>query len=276
MAVCALCKKESKLIRSHLIPKAAYKAARVPTGGGGGLVKVLTNEGSAFYSDEQVVADLLCSSCEDLFSKKGEKVVGELWGRELSFPLLEALSAFGPIAVGQRFDVFSPDALSKRERDALFYFAVSVFWRANVWPWERKKDRYVGALGPRYELSFREFLLTGKDLDNCYLLLTVNSSDALRGLIAFPVQNKINRATVHIFDVLGLKFSMVVGGHVPPEIKKPFVELKSNLLVLTSPLEQAPDFLELVKYVQRNVRPRGRLLSEGGRLVQQSKFLYLA
>ncbi|MDF3239912.1 hypothetical protein [Pseudomonas veronii] len=263
MKVCALCKKEAELIDSHLIPKSAYKKSRSFIDGKNvGLVKIVTGEGSAFYSDEQVTKKLLCSECEDRFSKKGERPVSMQWATPAGFPMREYLQSLGALAVGPKFSVFNPASIDPEVLKSLFYFAISVFWRANVWDWGRSSAQYPGSLGQKYEASFRNFLLGESVLKNVYLLITVNSTDFLSGLIAFPVSNKIPRATVHIFDVLGLKFTAVVGGHIPDDITMPFVAAGSNVLVLTAPLEESQDFLELAKVVQTKVTARGRLSKE--------------
>lgn len=263
MAQCALCKKESVLIKSHLIPKSAYKHVRGPSkSGASDVVRVSTAEGVAHYSDGQVTMPLLCNLCEDLFSKNGERVVGTLWATDHGFPLRDILMRNGPLAEGERFSVFDCDSIDLGIKSALFYFAISIFWRANVWDWQRKKDAYVGALGARYEEAFRLFLLGQKELGDAWLLVTVNSSDLMNGLISFPVSSRNGMGRVHLFDVLGLKFMLTVGRHISPEIKKPFALANSNILLLSAPLEESPDFIQLAKVAQAKVEARGRLLME--------------
>lgn len=260
MGICALCRNDARLIRSHLMPRSAYKAARgrgadVPQG----LVRIDTAGKSAFFSDGQVVMDLLCAKCEDLFSKNGEKIIGKYWSTEFGFRLRDLLEEQGALAIGPRFSVYDIFSLDSTLRNAIFYFAVSIFWRASVWDWGRAGDRYAGALGPKYEEMFREFLLGNAELQNVYLLVTVNATDYLSGLIAFPSFGKIKTARLHKFEVLGLRFALVVGGCVPDDLKRPFVGQCSNMLLISSPLEQAPDFIDLSKFISSKVIPRGRL-----------------
>jgi hypothetical protein len=263
MRSCRLCKAESSLIDSHLIPKSAYKASKsFVQGARSELVSVNTSSGSAAFSDVQVTMKLLCKSCEDLFSKRGEKVLGTNWATASRFPLLETLKASKPLAIGSEFSVYPISAILPSTLDSLFYFAISIFWRASVWDWGRHQDRYVGALGAKYEKEFREFLLGCEPLRNVYMIISVNDSDNLNGLISFPVMNKTAGGKVHIFDVLGIKFTIFVGGHIHEDIMRPFVSAGSNVILITSSLEQSRDFLELAKILQAKVTARGRLLKE--------------
>lgn len=263
MSRCRLCKTESNLIDSHLIPKSAYKASKsFVLGSRRELVTVKTSSGSAAYSDVQVTLKLLCKSCEDLFSKNGEKVLGRNWATVSSFPLLEALKISKPLAIGPEFSVYDTTAIDPDTLSSLFYFAISIFWRASVWDWGKEQDRYVGSLGVKYEKKFRDFLLGREALENVYMIISVNDSGSMNGLITFPVMNKTAGAKFHIFDVLGIKFTIFVGGHIHEDILKPFVSSGSNILLITSSLEESRDFLELAKMLQTKVSARGRLLRE--------------
>jgi len=263
MSKCRLCEEPSILIDSHLIPKSAYKASKsFVLGGRPELVTVKTAEGSAAYSDVQVTKKLLCSKCEDLFSKNGEKIIGRLWATASSFPLLDVLSSAEPLAVGPEFSVYDTSIIDKKSLDALFYFAASIFWRANVWDWGRERDHYVGALGARYEEAFRRFLLGGEFLENVYIIISVNTSGNMNGLLTFPAANKMQGGKFHVFDILGIKFTAFVGGHIHPDILKPFVASGSNVILISAPLEESRDFSELAKALQTKVTARGRLLKE--------------
>lgn len=263
MSRCRLCEDPSTLIDSHLIPKSAYKASKsFVSGERRELVSVKMSNGSAAYSDAQVTMKLLCKSCEDLFSKNGEKILGRKWATASGFPLLDELRSLEPLAKGPKFVVYDAAAVDRATLNALFYFAISIFWRASVWRWGRDQDRYVGALGVKYEARFRDFLLGRGSLENVYMIISVNDSDNLNGLIAFPCVNKSAGVRVHVFDVLGIKFTIFVGGHIPSEIMKPFLASGSRVVVISSRLEESNDFLELARALQTKVTARGRLLKE--------------
>ncbi len=258
MGICALCRNDAPLIRSHLMPRSAYKAAR----SSGELVRIDTAGKSAFFSDEQVVMNLLCAHCEDLFSKNGEKIIGNYWSTDSGFRLRDLIVGQGALASGARFSVYDSLSIDSTVRNALLYFAISIYWRASVWDWGRVGNRYFGALGPKYEEIFRQYLLGVQELQNSYLLVTVNTTDHLNGLLAFPSFGKVKMATLHKFEMLGLRFALIVGGSIPDELKRPFVGQGSNLVLISSPLDQAPDFIELSTFISCKVIPRGRLSKE--------------
>ena len=263
MSACRLCKEPSNLIDSHLMPKSAYKASKsFVLGRRPELVTVRISSGSAAYSDGQVTMKLLCKNCEDLFSKNGEKILGKNWATASGFPLLDEMKSSKPLAIGPKFSVYDTAAIDAATLNALFYFAISIFWRASVWDWGREQDRYVGALGAKYEKSFRDFLLGRDKLENVYMIISVNDSGNLNGLFSFPAVNKAAGVRFHIFDILGIKFTIFVGGHIHEDILKPFVSSGSNTLLISSPLEESQDFLALAKSLKTKVTARGRLLKE--------------
>lgn len=257
---CRLCQSEAKLINSHLIPKAAYKFVRNPPAEGGDPpVKIDTQIGCANYNEKQITSFLLCANCEDLFSKNGEKAMGNLWATHTKFPLLNMLKQQAHIVTGKGISVYDSSKIDKKIRDALFYFAVSIFWRAQVWDWTRQTDTYRKALGSKYELAFRRYLLGVAELTNVRLLLILNNSTTLNGLISLPYAGKTKGCYVHNFDLLGIKFSLVVGGHPPTILEAAFDHFSSNVIFLSSDFEFSPDFLQIAKTVQTTVAPKGRL-----------------
>jgi len=262
MAICKLCMKDSELRDSHLIPKAAYKNARQDKNDRLALISI--REGSAHYSDGQIKSYLLCVSCELLFSRKGEDVVGRSWARRDGFRLLDTLRGLKARWGGQRFLVYSPVDLDPALLDGLYYFAVSVFWRANVWNHGQKTDPYVGCLGERYEKKFRKFLLGQALLNNVKLIVSVNTTSDLNSIISLPSVRRLGGAKVHVFDVLGIRFSLIVGRELPDELTKPFQIFRSEILIISAALDTVPDFIETLKSVHEKVVARGNLLRDEG------------
>lgn len=77
LSECGLCKKKfEKLITSHLIPKSAYNAIKDEIV----IINGISNE--AFQSNMQIMTPFLCKGCENLFSEKGEKILGNLWAKK--------------------------------------------------------------------------------------------------------------------------------------------------------------------------------------------------
>lgn len=220
MGVCALCKHEAELIQSHLIPAAAYKHVRdTPEAGGGSPIRVDTGDKSAFQSDKQITQYLLCKVCEDLFSKNGEKIIGKLWWTRRSFPLLEKMQSHTIIGGVNEFLVYSHAAMDRRERDGLFYFAMSIFWRANVWSRNGQADAYRNALGEKYENQIRKFLLGFGSLDSAHLFIHLNTNSKFSSLIRLPTFHRKDGVTHHSFSILGIDFWLYLGGSVSKEIR---------------------------------------------------------
>ncbi|UZJ58949.1 hypothetical protein OKW98_20585 [Pseudomonas sp. KU26590] len=222
-------------------------------------MKIDTRMGSANYNEKQISSFLLCVNCEDLFSKNGEKAMGNLWATHTEFPLLDMLEQQAHIVTGKKISIYDSSKIDKKIRDALFYFAVSIFWRAQVWDWGRQTDTYKKALGVKYELAFRRFLLGVAGLADVRLMVILNNSATLNGIISIPYAGKTKGCYVHNFDLLGIKFSLIVGGHPPAVLKTAFNQFNSEVIFLSSDFEYSPDFLQIAKTVQTTVAPRGRL-----------------
>ncbi|MGQ7815810.1 hypothetical protein ACUTAH_09065 [Metapseudomonas furukawaii] len=265
---CALCKEDVALIDSHLIPKAAYKHARISEmGADGNPIRISGPQRTACQTTAQVTRFLLCSDCEDLFSKHGEKGIGTLWSTEKGFPLRSKLIAAEPLSASGDFAVYRPNDIANEDLCALRYFAVSVFWRAQVWDWGREEDPYKRALGEKYEGEFRSFLLGESDLSSIRLMVLANTNDALNGYISFPRASRQGRTWLHEFTVLGIKFVMAVG-YVSEQIDSLFSDVENDTILLTYDMINTSEFSGLAKFVQEEVSVKGRLAKKHPQIVR--------
>ncbi|MNJ30759.1 hypothetical protein D3C77_253680 [compost metagenome] len=262
--ICALCKKEKeKLIESHLVPAAAYQHVR----GMGELdndspIRINLGKRSAFQTDKQIKQPLLCGDCEDLFSKNGEKKMGGLWATKAGFPLLDLLAPAVLPSGEYGFKVYDSRLLDKRVVDAVFYFVVSIFWRAQVWDWGRDADAYRRALGETYEKKSRRFLLGECELENVLLWVDVNSSERVSSVIYFPYTKKFKGGLVHCFVLLGIKFSMFVGRSVARNISSIFDFHHVQVLFISSDHHRHPSFLRLGEAIRSKVVAKGKLANK--------------
>lgn len=259
--ICALCKEEKEaLIDSHFMPAAAYPHVRGLKGEGNSS-PVLINIGkrSAFQTDKQVRQHLLCEVCEDLFSKNGEKKIGQLWATSSGFPLLDALNDKALVSRGDKFDTYDSRLLDQEIVKAVFYFAISIFWRAHVWKWGREGDAYRKALGDTYEARLRSFLLNGCELENVLLLVDVNSNRDTFSVMSFPTCRRIDTDRLHSFSLLGMKFSMYVGRAISEVVKAPFALHGTQVMFISSDLTKSPAFWKLAEKIQEKVVARGKL-----------------
>lgn len=232
IGLCKLCGLERVLKNSHLIPKAAYRLIRGSTqGADSNPVMLLPGEGVAIQTTEQIADYLLCEDCEQLLSRQGENDLGRLWASRESFPALKLIDGKLPVAKLGDVDVFHPDLLGDKSKRALYYFAVSVFWRAHVWDWKRQKVSYGRALGTTYEQSFRSFLLGESTSVNMLLNLSINKDDSTRFAVHFPRKTRIYGTWLHRFEVPGLKFVAYVGGNVSPVFSSVFENLQTNMIL---------------------------------------------
>lgn len=258
--ICALCLKEKEnLINSHFIPAAAYAHVR---GGAESKnkspVRINLHEKSAFHTDKQVHQPLLCSSCEGLLSRNGEKHAGKLWSTRRGFPLLKLLDSKAVVTRGERFTTYDTRVLDPAVVNSIFYLAVSIFWRASVWKWEGNGDGYSGAL-EGYESEFRSFLLGEKELENVLLFVNLNSNHHTTAMVSFPSSGFNGGERYHVFNLLGMRFNMYVGESISAVTRAPFDLLGVNTIFVSSDGLRSPAFEKLARRIQSTVVARGSL-----------------
>ncbi|WP_379555001.1 hypothetical protein [Pseudomonas sp. MD332_8] len=259
--VCALCKEEKgTLIDSHFMPAAAYQHVRgTEETGNGPPVLISLRRKSAIQTDKQIKRPLLCSDCEDLFSKKGERMMGQLWATASGFPLLDLLNSKATISKGERFDMYDGRLLDAGVVSSIFYFAMSIFWRAQVWDWGYEEDPYKRALGEHYESKFRKFLLGRETLDNVLLFVNVNSDSDTTAVMTFPLSGRSGADRLHTFSLLGFKFTMYVGRSISSATRAPFEIHKTQIMFVSSDLKKSASFQKLAVRVQLEVEAKGKL-----------------
>ncbi|MCK9706177.1 hypothetical protein [Pseudomonas syringae] len=265
--ICALCEKEKgRLIDSHFIPSAAYPHVR-GQGEYNGLspIRVDSFKGTAAHNDKQVTMELLCRSCEDLFSKNGERIMGCLWATAEGFPFLEKLRSNGPCVTADAYQAYDASKLETEITQGLTYFAASVFWRAQVWKWGYEGDPYRKSLGDKYEAVFRKFLLGEGPLDAVRFILEVNTDEGMTAFMSFPTSTRYKGEISHVFTILGLRFNMYVGGTINNDTLATFKILNTNMLIYALSFRQSPAYSKLAEQVQNRVVPKGKLAKHSAR-----------
>lgn len=259
--ICVLCKQEKgKLIDSHFMPAAAYPHVRgTEETGSGPPVLINLRRKSAIQTDRQIKRPLLCFECEDRFSKNGERIMGQLWATASGFPLLDLLNSEAAISKGERFDMFDSRLLDASIVDSVFYFAVSIFWRAQVWDWGYEGDAYKRALGNHYESEFRGFLLGQTALDEVLLFVDVNSDLETSAVMSFPISGRSGPDRLHSFSLLGMKFTMYVGKSISSVTRSVFDFHKTQIMFISSDLKKSPAFQKFAGKVQSEVEAKGKL-----------------
>ena len=133
---------------SHLLPASVYKLLRDVSEKNPNPI-IIAN-GLACTTSVQVQKPFLCSECEGLFSKCGERVCVGQCARFDRFPLREKLKTVTPLVSGPELALFDLRQAFGDEADSFAYFAASVFWRASVTRWANHDGKQLDPinLGP--------------------------------------------------------------------------------------------------------------------------------
>ncbi len=242
METCKLCLKfVAKLEDSHFLSAGIYRRMRDLTAKNPNPM-LLTPKG-ALQTSKQIKTPLLCSECEQRFSKHGENwVLARCLQADGSFPLAALLASRAP-------DVFLPTTptrvyyaagIPKINAAALTYFAASIFWRGAVHPW--KSDGTVPVpLGPLFEEQLRQYLMGLQPFpkDSFSLWVVVREGKEIDRLTYEPAGNRIGKLHSYRFPMPGLCFMLYVGRNSPEYIReKCFASGSGNPLVVSSFLEK--------------------------------------
>ncbi|WP_256819209.1 hypothetical protein [Pseudomonas putida] len=252
MGNCKLCGLEKQLRKSHLLPKSAYKHLRDrPEEGGGSPLRVHMDSSEAFFTDIQVVKELLCDDCEQRFSRLGEQSVAKMWSTHKRFPLLERLQSVGNPIKGPRFSMYKVEDVGAQVLDDLFYFALSVIWRSNAWDWGRHTSDHKGSLGS-YEPAVRNYLLGGDVPRAIRVIVTLDVNSETRALMKFPYVVKGAGCHLHRFCLLGLYFCVIIGGTPYEALVLPFERMNANVILMTQDMGESEDMMDLaVEFFER-------------------------
>jgi hypothetical protein len=133
--VCKLCLQHRRLCESHLLPRGIYTRSRGPEN----TTPFIATVDGERKSQHQYKQHLLCSECEQRFSKNGEAYALELMNsRDQKFQLLAILRQSQPMPpkTGDLWLQYPAQNTPTIDRKKLAYFAISVFWRASVATWK--------------------------------------------------------------------------------------------------------------------------------------------
>jgi hypothetical protein len=206
---CALCGTAATLIDSHLLPKALYRLIREGTWTNPNPVFV--TKGHDVQTSSQLKRYLLCSSCEDLFSKNGESwVIARCFrgGSANKFLLRDSLRTVSPLKSDTTGDLVSTTGIPAIDVDKIVYFAASVFWRASVidWPIHGKLVPQINLGDLQRELA--DYLLGRSGFPTSCNLLVFVAGDVRPPLGMHPPQCGDSGGFEECrFAILGIRFS---------------------------------------------------------------------
>lgn len=261
--VCALCGKFKNLKDSHFMPKAIYRYIRkgFPQHGEN-IVWISGTDKSAAYTDKQVKKHLLCANCELKFSKNGEDKVLPLIARPNGFKLAKKIKSLEKLwHIKDESWCFPPNeglALS------FMYFAISIAWRLSSTDWsayglpETKSSIRKGNMD-----SFYEFLLgnTGAP-KNTYLAVYIDNQIVDTPLIGFPTVKNHDGYQHIVFNIPGIKFSLLAGEDPGAGIRETFSINKMNVYFVSRSLKSHSDYHFMVDFLKNESIAKGRLAKE--------------
>lgn len=253
--ICGLCKNSGIIKKSHLLPKSAYKQVRDhPNDGGGSPMLVDMSRHKFGRTDNQVCAHFLCGKCEGVFSQCGEHSVSKLWATHSRFPMLEILDEIVPASENSKRKLFKSTQFDGGVVFALYYFAVSVFWRAIAWPRTNSGvDSCKGFLNSAKISEVVEFLLRKSQVVNdLFLVVDVNTCVEMSGMLSMPARIANLDLTLVVFDVLGLRFMLYVGPDFPFELEKLRLEYGDNILITSSDHSESQFAKRIANYLNEN------------------------
>jgi hypothetical protein len=217
IGVCKLCLQTRPLQDCHYLPKGAYKINRAPALKNASPV-VLSNE-QLLQSSAQLSDYLLCSDCEQRFSKNGEAwVLGNVprdYGEK--FPILDALNAETPLLVDGGTKLYAGAKVKSLDMEKIVYFAVSVFWRGAVHQWtsslrSEAPDVHLCA----YEEPIRQFLLGASALpEDVALWVSVCPNGSVLNAMLVPWEAHLPECSRYLFYVSGLFFVLHFTNKLP-------------------------------------------------------------
>lgn len=205
--ICGLCKKQTLLRKSHLLPKSAYRSLRLP-GANSRPTKIEIDRKRFVQTDKQIVAYFLCGGCEHIFSIRGEDAVSRVWARAGKFPLLDTLNLLTPIRTEGENSGYSNEEVGDSTVQALHYFAVSVVWRAIKWPGRDRSFKKEDVQISNESMMRVESYLKGVSdkLEGGLVLISVNTYPGLNDLISIPSMHAGSTFSYFEFYVLGMRF----------------------------------------------------------------------
>ncbi len=200
--VCALCKYDKPLQRSHIIPERIYKP--LYDRGGRGKAQKLDKVEGVFTRQRPIQKglreELLCSSCEDLLNEDYEKEFNELWFKKRILP--EAIESGESIIIDginyQQFKLYHLSILFKASVSSLAEF--------------RQVD-----LGPQHTERIRLMVLKGecgKDIEYPIMCHAITKENNLiqYGLITSPFKLRLHGFNCYGFCFGGCVWYYVVDG----------------------------------------------------------------
>jgi len=222
IGICKLCLQTKELQNSHYLPKGAYRVNRAPALKNPDPV-VLSND-ELRQSSAQLSDYLLCSDCEQKFSKNGESWVLNNIPRNYGerFPMLDALKTETPIFEDGGTKCYAGAKVKSFDMEKIVYFAISIFWRGAVHDWwsslhTEAPDVHLCA----YEEPIRQFLLGTSPLsEDVALTVFVCPNGSVLNAMLVPWEAPLPECSRYFFYVSGLGFVLHFADRLNQQFRK--------------------------------------------------------
>jgi hypothetical protein len=221
--LCKMCLSVKELQDSHLLSASVYKKLRRvhlsdPDNPNPDPIAVTFRK--ARQTSKQTTDYLLCSDCEGVLDRMGEKHVLPLLADENGFPLYSLLTKVPPDFAEPDLVVYSCAKIPSLDCDKITHFATGIFWKAAVHAWQTGASMVKIDLKGREE-ELREYLLGAKPFpDDVALVLRIAppSVPLLSAVAPFTVRDA--SLNMHWFYVPGIDFCLHVGEQASREFRE--------------------------------------------------------
>jgi hypothetical protein len=163
---------------------------------------------------------LLCSECEQRFSRNGEAYVIPKLSKGNTFPLLDALKAAVPAVKTPQWTAFRGDQVGL-ETEKMAYFALSLLWRASVHEWQTLRGQTTSVvIDEPFKEDLRRYLLGETGFPTDTVVVATVATDKI-SQETFFVPNRITKNPMIAYGLMnkGLYFRVFFGSDLPREMR---------------------------------------------------------
>ncbi len=229
---------------------------------GENIVWISGSEKSAAYTSKQAKKHLLCTDCEQKFSRLGEDKVIPLMARKNGFKLATKIKKFKILASIKDEVWYSPpdDDLAL----SFMYFAISIVWRLSSTDWSSYGiPKTYNSINSESMHSFSDFLFgKTKKPENTYLTIYVDNQEVDTPSMGFPTVKNHERYQHIVFNIPGIKFSLLTGSDAGAGIKEIFAANNTCVYFASRSLKSHPDYNFMLNFLKNETIKKGRLARE--------------
>src|SRR5258708_9068726 len=136
--LCKMCLNVKELQDSHLLSASVYKKLRSVYPSNPDNLNpdpIAVTSGQARQTSKQTTDYLLCSDCEGILDRIGEKHVLPLLADAGGFPVYDLLTNSPPCAAGPDLSIYLGANVPSLDSEKMTHFASGIFWEAAVHSW---------------------------------------------------------------------------------------------------------------------------------------------